>query len=124
MKLMHTRVYGQFAVISMLLTLMGFKSYMDSHGKFITETEAQMRVDEMQRMRENLIERLAFDKQMKEHRETLLRKAHEDTLKEAMEQAEQVQEGHSEKSTEKKRKKKRVQHKEEEQSEDGETVAV
>merc|ERR1712150_38278 len=37
---MHTRVFGQFAVISMLLGLMGFKDYMDRNGKFITEAEA------------------------------------------------------------------------------------
>ena len=48
MKLMHTRVFGQFAVISMLLSLMGFKEYMDRNGKYITEADVQSRVAEMQ----------------------------------------------------------------------------
>ena len=79
---MHTRVYGQFAVISMLLTIMGFKSYMDSNGKFITEQEAQFRVAEMERMRLELMDRIAWEKKMKERRDELLRNAHNDTLKE------------------------------------------
>jgi len=94
-KIMHTRVYGQFAVISMLLTIMGFKSYMDSHGKFITEQEAQYRMAEMEKMRLQLMDRIAWEKKMKERREELLRNAHNETLKESKvyptQQAETVQ---------------------------------
>jgi len=74
-KLMHTRVYGQFAVLTMLLTLMGFKSYMDSWGKFVTETEAENRVAEMERMRRDLVERIAFDRKLDERRQQMLRSA-------------------------------------------------
>jgi hypothetical protein len=75
MKLMHTRVFGQFTIVTMLLTLMGFKTYMDSHGKFITELEAQRRVEEMQRMREDLMARIALDKKIQERRREILRQA-------------------------------------------------
>ena len=73
-KLMHTRVFGQFAVISMLLGLMGFKSYMDSTGKFITQAEADNRVNEMKEMREELLKRIAFEKKLKEQRDAILLK--------------------------------------------------
>jgi len=81
-KIMHTRVYGQFAIISMLLTIMGFKSYMDSNGKFITEQDARLRVAEMERMRLELMDRIAFEKKMRERREELLRNTHTETLNE------------------------------------------
>jgi len=71
---MHTRVFGQFAVISMLLGLMGFKSYMDSTGKFITQAEADNRVNEMKEMREELLKRIAFEKKLKEQRDAILLK--------------------------------------------------
>lgn len=72
---MHTRVFGQFTVIGMLLAIMGFKTYMDSMGKFITQKEADIRVEEMKRMREDLMRRIAFDKQMKAKRDAMLRKS-------------------------------------------------
>lgn len=74
-KIMHTRVFGQFAVIGMLLTLMGFKEYMDKYGKFITQADADMRVVQMQRMRKDLMDRLEHDKKMKKYREEMIRKA-------------------------------------------------
>mmetsp|Transcript_138 Transcript_138/g.252 ORF Transcript_138/g.252 Transcript_138/m.252 type:complete len:300 (-) Transcript_138:264-1163(-) len=73
-QIMHTRVYGQFAVIGMLLTLMGFKSYMDSQGRFITELEAQRRVEEMQESREQLLAQLEYDKKMTQERNRVLGK--------------------------------------------------
>ncbi|GFH48786.1 hypothetical protein CTEN210_05262 [Chaetoceros tenuissimus] len=72
-KLMHTRVFGQFAVISMLLSLMGFKSYMDSQGKYITQHEADIRVQDMKRMRQDLLQRIEFDKKMNLRREAMLK---------------------------------------------------
>lgn len=33
-KVMHTRVFAQFGVISILLVTMGLKEYMDRHGRF------------------------------------------------------------------------------------------
>jgi hypothetical protein len=71
---MHTRVFGQFSVIIMLLSLMGFKSYMDNSGKFITQAEADNRVEEMKRMREELLKRIEFDKKMKEQRDAVFKK--------------------------------------------------
>ena len=71
-KLMHTRVFGQFAVISMLLGLMGFKTYMDNSGKYITQLEADYRVEEMKEMRADLLKRIAFDKKVRQRRDDML----------------------------------------------------
>lgn len=80
-KLMHTRVYGQFTVLGMLLAFMSFKNYMDSSGKFITQEEADFRVSEMKRMRADLLERIDFDKKMKARREGILSKTQVDVQK-------------------------------------------
>ncbi|KAL7445263.1 hypothetical protein ACHAXH_008240 [Discostella pseudostelligera] len=77
MKVMHTRVFGQFAVITMLLTLMGFKEYMDRSGKFITEEEVQARVDQMRESRAELLLRLQRDRLETEAVAEKRRKAHE-----------------------------------------------
>ena len=76
-KLMHTRVFGQFAVITMLLSLMGFKEYMDRNGKFITELEANRRVHQMHQMREELFAKMAGDKKQKEMMAQQLKEAHQ-----------------------------------------------
>lgn len=81
MKIMHTRVFGQFAVISMLLTLMGFKEYMDQSGKFVTEGEVQSRVAQMQQSRQELLMRLQRDRMDAEKVAEKRRKAHEADLK-------------------------------------------
>lgn len=78
-KLMHTRIFGQFTVISMLLGLMGGKSYMDSMGKYISQKEADSRVQEMKEMRADLLDRIEFDKKMAERRKRML---NNDKLKE------------------------------------------
>lgn len=80
MKVMHTRVFGQFAVISMLLTLMGFKEYMDKSGKFVTEGEVQSRVAQMQQSRAELLMRLQRDRMEAEDVAEKRRKAHEADL--------------------------------------------
>ena len=72
-KLMHTRVYGQGVVIALLLGLMGVKGYLDSMGQYITEAEANARVEDMRQMRLQLKERLARDKRLMEERERVLR---------------------------------------------------
>lgn len=76
--IMHTRVYGQGAVLIMLLTLMGFKAYMDSEGSFITEHEAQYRILEMKLAREKLLERLEQDKKNLKYMNQLQIKAKEE----------------------------------------------
>jgi hypothetical protein len=81
-KVMHTRVYGQFSVILGLLALMAGKEYMDRNGKFITESEANVRVAEMHRVREDLMLRLNHAKQLKEAQQHELEVAHEKDVKE------------------------------------------
>eukprot|EP00542_Grammatophora_oceanica_P014954 CAMPEP_0194035446 /NCGR_PEP_ID=MMETSP0009_2-20130614/7872_1 /TAXON_ID=210454 /ORGANISM="Grammatophora oceanica, Strain CCMP 410" /LENGTH=274 /DNA_ID=CAMNT_0038676801 /DNA_START=156 /DNA_END=980 /DNA_ORIENTATION=+ len=76
MQLLHTRVMGQFSVILGLLSIMGFKAWMDVNGKYITEFEADMRVEEMRRMREGLVARLELGKKEREAQKTLLEEAH------------------------------------------------
>jgi hypothetical protein len=61
----------------MLLGLMGFKSYMDSHGKYITQYEADMRVEDMKLMRSDLLKRIEFDKKMSARRGQMLK--HDET---------------------------------------------
>mmetsp|Transcript_24636 Transcript_24636/g.36486 ORF Transcript_24636/g.36486 Transcript_24636/m.36486 type:complete len:297 (-) Transcript_24636:1175-2065(-) len=80
MKVMHTRVMGQFTVLTMLLTLMGFKHYMDSNGKFITEDDAQQRVFDMQERRKGLLERLQVEKELKNQLNQRMAQAHEEDL--------------------------------------------
>jgi len=58
MQIMQTRVLGQTSMIFFLLSIMGFKEYMDRNGKFITQTEADNMIMEMQRTREELFNRL------------------------------------------------------------------
>mmetsp|Transcript_17736 Transcript_17736/g.26906 ORF Transcript_17736/g.26906 Transcript_17736/m.26906 type:complete len:298 (+) Transcript_17736:182-1075(+) len=80
MKVMHTRVMGQFTVLTMLLTLMGFKQYMDSNGKFITEADAQRRVEQMQTKRKEMLERLKAEKEWKEQLDKKMALAHQEDL--------------------------------------------
>lgn len=77
LKLMHTRVFGQFAVIGMLLTLMGFKGYMDSNGKYITETEAAEKINDVSMAKELLLQRVAHDRKVDEDRVKVIERAHE-----------------------------------------------
>jgi len=85
MKIMHTRVIGQFAIISMLLSLMSFKEYMDRSGKFITEGEVEARVAQMQQSRTELLMRLQKDREKTEKVAEMRRKAHEADLENAVE---------------------------------------
>ena len=87
MKIMHTRVFGQFAVLSMLLTLMGFKEYMDSNGKYITESDVQARVAQMQESRGELLMRLQRDRIAAEEVAEKRRVAHDADLKKSVAKA-------------------------------------
>lgn len=75
-KIMHTRVFGQFATITLLLSVMGFKEYMDQNGKFITEAEARARVEEMHRIRTELMSRLQHERELQEDAKRALAEAH------------------------------------------------
>jgi len=79
--LLHTRVFGQFATLSLLLGVMGFKEFMDSNGKFITETEASRRVEGMRQVRQSLIDRLDYEKQQKANTQREIAEAHQKDLK-------------------------------------------
>ncbi|GAX11245.1 hypothetical protein FisN_34Hu034 [Fistulifera solaris] len=60
-KIMHTRVFGQFATLLLLLSVMGLKEFMDRNGKYITEQDAHERVQEMHRMRAEWLQQLQRD---------------------------------------------------------------
>jgi hypothetical protein len=64
----------------MLLSLMGFKQYMDTEGTFITERQAQTKVEDMAIKREQLLKRIEFNKKLDEDRRELIRKAHDDDV--------------------------------------------
>lgn len=81
MKVMHTRVFGQGTVLIMLLSLMGFKEYMDKTGKFVTEADVQSRVALMQQSRAELLMRLQRDRMEAAMVAEKRRKAHEADLK-------------------------------------------
>jgi len=66
-KIMQTRVVGQFTAIVLLLSLMGFKEYMDQKGTFITEEEAERRVLDMVEAQKELQYRLAEGMIEQEH---------------------------------------------------------
>eukprot|EP00977_Amphora_coffeiformis_P003329 scaffold618_cov175-Amphora_coffeaeformis.AAC.11 len=82
MKLLHTRVFGQFATLSLLLGVMGFKEYMDQNGRFITEAEADERVEEMRRVRESLLQRLEYERAQAQKQHDKLVKAHNEVVEE------------------------------------------
>ncbi len=58
LKILHTRVFGQFAVICTLLGVMGLKATMDHQGRYVTEDEVERRVAEMQDTRTKLLHRI------------------------------------------------------------------
>lgn len=61
--IMHTRVFGQGLTLVSLLSIMGFKSYMDSNGRFISQEQADARVAEMKRVRETIQAQLSAQQQ-------------------------------------------------------------
>ncbi len=63
LKILHTRVLGQFTVICTLLGVMGLKEMMDRQGKFVTEAEVEQRVLEMEKTRMDLMDRLEYQAQ-------------------------------------------------------------
>jgi hypothetical protein len=82
MKVMQTRVMGQFATISMLLGVMGFKELMDRSGKFITEDEAEARVEEMKELRAQMLQRLDASNKANQAYQDAIHKAHDQDVQE------------------------------------------
>lgn len=68
-------------MLTMLLSLMGFKEYMDRSGKYITEEDVQARVAQMQQSRGELLMRLQRDRIGAAEVEEKRRVAHEADLK-------------------------------------------
>lgn len=80
-KIMHTRVFGQFATISLLLGIMGFKEFMDHNGRFISQQQADDRVYEMQMVRELMLQKLEEERQHAADLKQALVEAHEEDVK-------------------------------------------
>ena len=79
-KIMHTRVLGQFATISLLLTVMGCKEYLDQNGKFISQQQADDRVAEMHYVRQQFLMKMEQDKQHAEELKAELARAHSEDV--------------------------------------------
>jgi tRNA isopentenyl-2-thiomethyl-A-37 hydroxylase MiaE len=56
--------------------VMGFKEYMDQAGNFITQAEADARVEEMRRVRASLLARLDYKQQAHQKQHDKLVQAH------------------------------------------------
>jgi hypothetical protein len=65
MQLLHTRVFGQFAVICTLLGVMGMKEMMDRQGRFVTQDEIESRISEMEMTRTALMSRTEYQDALK-----------------------------------------------------------
>lgn len=65
MQLLHTRVFGQFAVICTLLGVMGMKELMDRQGRYVTEDDIEARVAQMEATRTALMTRSEYQDALK-----------------------------------------------------------
>jgi uncharacterized membrane protein len=81
-KLMHTRVLGQFTTISLLLAVMGFKEFMDHNGRYISQQQADERIDEMHQVRQQFLNKLEQDKLIAASIKAEMDKAHDEDTKE------------------------------------------
>ncbi|KAL3927884.1 MAG: hypothetical protein SGBAC_012892 [Bacillariaceae sp.] len=61
LKLLHTRVLGQGAILLSLLGIMGLKEMMDRRGKYVTEADVEDRVRQMEVTRNNMMDRLEYE---------------------------------------------------------------
>jgi len=65
MRLLHTRVFGQFAVLCTLIGVMSLKEVMDRYGRYITEGDIEARIDEMESTRTRLMSRTEYQNSLK-----------------------------------------------------------
>ncbi len=79
-KIMHTRVMGQFTTISLLLTVMGCKEYLDQNGRFISQQQADDRVAEMHFVRQQFLHKMEQDKQNAAEFKAELERAHSEDI--------------------------------------------
>ena len=75
-QLMHTRVRYGF-----LLNFMGFKIYVDTHGKFITNSEMDLRVEDMQISRQYFLETLRKGEERERYIKELEKRVEEESAK-------------------------------------------
>lgn len=86
-------------MITMLLSLMGFKEYMDRNGKYITEADVQARIAQMQESRMELLMRLRRDREEAEKVAEKRRQAHEADMAESVRAKSSVEDSADEDST-------------------------
>jgi hypothetical protein len=79
-KMLHTRVFGQFTTLSLMLGIGFFHSYMASHGKYITEVDANRRVAEMAAIRQALSDRLDYEAEKREQQQQEIATAHDQVV--------------------------------------------
>lgn len=65
MRLLHTRVFGQFAMVCTLLGIMSLKEVMDRYGRYITEDDIEARIQEMESTRSTLMTRTEYQSSLK-----------------------------------------------------------
>ena len=80
-KLLHTRVFGQFATLSLLLGVMGFREWMEAQGRYTPRSEIDARVEQMKIVREAMMNRLNEEKREREAQNNLLAEAHAQDVK-------------------------------------------
>ncbi|GKZ00651.1 hypothetical protein MPSEU_001017300 [Mayamaea pseudoterrestris] len=80
-KILHTRVFGQFATLALLLGVMGFKEFMDSRGMYMSQADVDRRVEEMKIVRQALLRRLEDEKRERAAEHDLIVEAHQQDVK-------------------------------------------
>jgi len=65
MRILHTRVFGQFAVLCTLIGVMSLKEVMDRYGKYITEDDIEARIQEMESTRTTLMTRTEYQNSLR-----------------------------------------------------------
>jgi len=90
-QIMQTRVVGQFTVIGLLLSFMGFKTFMDVYGKFITEADMDLRVEDMQIARQHFLETLEKGKEREKYIKELEKRVEEEASKEKIEKMNKIE---------------------------------
>jgi len=65
MRILHTRVFGQFAVLCTLIGVMSLKEVMDRYGRYITEDDIEARIEEMESTRTTLMTRAEYQNSLR-----------------------------------------------------------
>lgn len=65
MRILHTRVFGQFAVLCTLIGVMSLKEVMDRYGRYVTEDDIEARIQEMEATRTQLMTRQEYQKALR-----------------------------------------------------------